>query len=140
MIASGQWLGDGRRSSTTALNALFGLIVFGYPGFMYAVFGRFTWLAESEMDDYNDAGTPHPDSDPGNHGMQRSGGGELSREIIVNSRRPLIPTVTCFETKWLILPLTHDLMTGDQTTGDMAVVDGRFTSIGTIEYQCLNSA
>ncbi len=28
-----------------------------------------------------------------NHGMQRSGGGELFREIVVNSRRPLIPAV-----------------------------------------------
>lgn len=67
MIVSGQWFGDGRRSTTTALNALFGLIVFGYPGFMYAVFGRFTWLAESETDGYNDeftdAETPHRDSE-----------------------------------------------------------------------------
>jgi hypothetical protein len=29
-----------------------------------------------------------------NHGMQQSGGGEVSREINVNSRRPLIPIVT----------------------------------------------
>lgn len=53
MIISGQWFGDGRRSSTTAINALIGLVVFGYPGFMYAVFGRFTWLAESEAEEYN---------------------------------------------------------------------------------------
>ncbi|QEF97182.1 hypothetical protein Mal15_12200 [Stieleria maiorica] len=28
-----------------------------------------------------------------NHGMQRSGGGAVSHEINVNSRRPLIPVV-----------------------------------------------
>jgi hypothetical protein len=32
-------------------------------------------------------------SEPTNHGMQRSGGGEFFGEINVNSRRPLIPTV-----------------------------------------------
>jgi len=46
MIVAGHWIGDGRRSSTTALNAVFGLLVFGYPGFMYAMFGRFTWSAD----------------------------------------------------------------------------------------------
>lgn len=54
MVASGQWFGDGLRSSTTVLNALFGLILFGYPGFMYAVFGRLAWKAESVADDYSD--------------------------------------------------------------------------------------
>lgn len=49
MVTAGQWIGDGRRSSTTVLNALIGLVVFGYPGFMYAVFGRFTWHRESEL-------------------------------------------------------------------------------------------
>jgi hypothetical protein len=53
-LLSGQWFGDGRRSSATAFNALMGLIVFGYPGFMYAVFGRFTWRPETELDDYTD--------------------------------------------------------------------------------------
>jgi len=48
MVMEGQWFGDGRRSFTTARNALIGLVVFGYPGFMYAVFGRFTWRKESE--------------------------------------------------------------------------------------------
>jgi len=42
-IVSGEWVGDGRRSSSTALNALLGLVAFGYPGFMYAAFGRLTW-------------------------------------------------------------------------------------------------
>lgn len=50
-VASGQWFGDGRRSATTAINALIGLCVFGYPGFMYAVFGRFTWQPVPEPDD-----------------------------------------------------------------------------------------
>jgi hypothetical protein len=50
-LISGQWFGDGRRSSTTALNALIGLFVFGYPGFMYAVFGRLTWRNEPQTDD-----------------------------------------------------------------------------------------
>lgn len=54
MIAAGDWFGDGRRSSATAFNALVGLIVFGYPGFMYAVFGRFTWKPEPEFGDYTD--------------------------------------------------------------------------------------
>ena len=54
MLVAGQWFGDGRRSSATAINALIGLIVFGYPGFMYAVFGRFTWRRESEIEEYND--------------------------------------------------------------------------------------
>lgn len=48
MIAEGVWLGDGRRSSATAFNALLGLIIFGYPGFMWAVFGRFSWREEPE--------------------------------------------------------------------------------------------
>lgn len=48
MIVQGQWFGDGRKGGTNALNALIGLIVFGYPGFMYAVFGRFTWRREPE--------------------------------------------------------------------------------------------
>lgn len=40
MVNAGQWHGNGGRAQTTAINALIGLIVFGYPGFMYAVFGR----------------------------------------------------------------------------------------------------
>lgn len=43
MLSIGEFFGDGRRSSATVFNALVGLIVFGYPGFMFAVFGRFTW-------------------------------------------------------------------------------------------------
>jgi hypothetical protein len=54
MVVSGQWFGNGRRSSSTAFNALIGLIIFGYPGFMYAVFGRFTWRPEPELEDYSD--------------------------------------------------------------------------------------
>ena len=56
-IAQGQWFGDGRRSSATAFNALLGLVVFGYPGFMYAVFGRFSWKPETEYDDPTDGFT-----------------------------------------------------------------------------------
>jgi hypothetical protein len=47
-VMAGEWIGDGRRSSATALNALIGLAAFGYPGFMYAVFGRFTWRPKPE--------------------------------------------------------------------------------------------
>ena len=54
MITEGQWFGDGRRSSANAFNALLGLIVFGYPGFMYAVFGRLSWKLEPEYDDFTD--------------------------------------------------------------------------------------
>lgn len=49
MVVCGQWFGDGRRSSSTALNALIGFFYFGYPGFMYATFGLFTWLAKPEV-------------------------------------------------------------------------------------------
>lgn len=54
MIAAGQWFGDGRRSSTNALNAFIGLVVFGYPGFMYAVFGRIAWHTESKENGSHD--------------------------------------------------------------------------------------
>ena len=54
MIFAGQWFGDGRRTSQTAFNALCGLIVFGYPGFMYAVFGRLTWRREPDIPGYTD--------------------------------------------------------------------------------------
>ncbi len=47
MAVEGEWYGEGRRSSANAINSLIGLIIFGYPGFMYAVFGRFTWRHES---------------------------------------------------------------------------------------------
>lgn len=53
-IAEGQWFGEGRRSSATAINALIGLVVFGYPSIMYAVFGRFTWRRESGANDDSD--------------------------------------------------------------------------------------
>ncbi len=55
-IAEGNWFGDGRRTSATAINALIGLVVFGYPSFMYAVFGRFTWRRESGANDDSDEG------------------------------------------------------------------------------------
>ena len=48
MVTTGQWFGEGNRSTTTAINALIGLIVFGYPSFMYALFGRLTWRKETE--------------------------------------------------------------------------------------------
>lgn len=54
MAISGQWFGDGRPSSATAFNALIGLMVFGYPGFMYALFGRFTWHRQPESEDDSD--------------------------------------------------------------------------------------
>lgn len=50
-IVAGEWFGDGRRSSSTALNALMGLIFFGYPGFMYAVFGRISLKPNPISDD-----------------------------------------------------------------------------------------
>lgn len=53
-IAEGQWFGNGRRSAATVLNALLGLIFFGYPAFMWAVFGRFSWSPEPEYEDYPD--------------------------------------------------------------------------------------
>ena len=67
MIAEGQWFGNGRRSSATAFNALMGLIVFGYPGFMWAVFGRLSWRPEPEYEDYSDEFTDidEPDTDAG---------------------------------------------------------------------------
>ena len=54
MLASGQLFGDGRRSTASAFNALCGLVVFGYPGFMYAVFGRLTWQGESNAQTYDE--------------------------------------------------------------------------------------
>ncbi len=50
MLVAENWIGDLRRSSATALNALLGLVIFGYPGFMYAVFGRFTWTEDTGAD------------------------------------------------------------------------------------------
>jgi len=50
MIMTGQFFGDGRRSSASGVNAMLGLIIFGYPGFMYAVFGRLTWRQELDCD------------------------------------------------------------------------------------------
>lgn len=47
MVMSGQWVGVG----PTALKALIGLVAFGYPGFMFAVFGRLTWRPETEPED-----------------------------------------------------------------------------------------
>lgn len=51
MIVKGQWFGEGRRALPTVVNAFGGLVAFGYPGFMYAAFGRFTWHAEPKVDD-----------------------------------------------------------------------------------------
>ena len=39
---SGQWFGNGRKSSVSAFNAVLGLIFFGLPGLWYACFGRLT--------------------------------------------------------------------------------------------------
>lgn len=50
MISTGEWFGGGRRARTSAINALFGLISFGYLGFMYAVLGRFSWRPELDHD------------------------------------------------------------------------------------------
>ncbi len=61
MVGSGQWIGDGRRSSATVVNAVIGLVVFGYPGFMYAFFGRFTWVAESVSGDSYEDGLSEAD-------------------------------------------------------------------------------
>lgn len=42
----------GRRSEPSALNALIGLIAFGAPGLIYAIFGRLTpWLPLDEAED-----------------------------------------------------------------------------------------
>jgi len=57
MLVAGQLFGDMRRSAASALNALIGLVVFGYPGLMYAVFGRFTWrdtpVNEEDFDNFS---------------------------------------------------------------------------------------
>lgn len=50
MAAEGEWFGDGRRASTTAFNALCGLLAFGLPGLWYAVLGRLSW-SEPDYDD-----------------------------------------------------------------------------------------
>ena len=52
--------------------------------------------------------------------MQRSGGGAVSREINVNSRRPLIPVVRRYETN----DAQHDLGQGKITivTSDLTSV------------------
>jgi hypothetical protein len=54
MARAGQWMRGGRPTTTSAFNALVGLVVFGYPGLMYAMFGRFTWRREEEYDDDDD--------------------------------------------------------------------------------------
>ena len=46
MIAKGQWFGN-----TSILSASAALLAFGYPGIMWAVFGRFTWNPQPEHDD-----------------------------------------------------------------------------------------
>ena len=56
MIIAGEFIGNGRRSSVSALNAAVGLFVFGLPGALYAVFGRLTFRSEPEVaDDYCDS-------------------------------------------------------------------------------------
>ena len=37
-----------RRSDSSAINALFGLVIFGLPGLCYALFSRTTWRRDSE--------------------------------------------------------------------------------------------
>ena len=51
---AGEWFGDGRRSSATALNAAIGLLVFGLPGLWFAIFGRLTVRPKPEVSDYED--------------------------------------------------------------------------------------
>jgi len=69
IVGSAQWIGDGRRSSATVVNALIGLVIFGYPGFMYAFFGRFNWRAESVSTDcYNDSLSEADGTDPVSNG------------------------------------------------------------------------
>ena len=63
MISAGDWFGDGRRSAMTVLNALIGLAMFGYPGLMYAVFGRLTWSPEQDDEDYTDESDEFPELD-----------------------------------------------------------------------------
>ncbi|MCC9644701.1 hypothetical protein LOC71_20705 [Rhodopirellula sp. JC740] len=54
MVVQGHWFDDEGKSTANALNALMGLVAFGYPGFMWAAFGRFTWKADSEGKDFCD--------------------------------------------------------------------------------------
>ena len=60
-MLSGRWFGDGRRASAKAFNALLGFIAFGYPGFMYAVFGQFTWHPEPEANSVSNTGSAAED-------------------------------------------------------------------------------
>ena len=55
MVLAGEWVGDGRRSSTSAVNAAIGLVIFGLPGLWFAVYGRLTFRPEPEP--------PEPDDD-----------------------------------------------------------------------------
>lgn len=65
MVAGGNIVGDGRKSSSTALNAFFGLLAFGLPGLWYAVFGRLSFHADSENSDgsYHDEELENKDND-----------------------------------------------------------------------------
>jgi len=51
MVAAGEFLGDGRRATSSALNAAIGLVVFGLPGLWYAIFGRLTLRPHPELAD-----------------------------------------------------------------------------------------
>jgi hypothetical protein len=59
------------------------------------------------------------------HGMQRSGGGAVSREINVNSRRPLIPNGSRFQTLIAAIAVT------DQSA--MLTMNGRGTNYHDLE-------
>lgn len=54
MFVEGRFIGQGRRTETTLLNALLGMIAFGLPGLCYAIFGRLTWRKELIDDEYLD--------------------------------------------------------------------------------------
>jgi hypothetical protein len=42
------WRVSGRRSDASAFNAFLGLLVFGVPGLLYALFGQVTWRNEPD--------------------------------------------------------------------------------------------
>lgn len=51
MIVEGRFIGGGRRTDTTLVNALIGMVAFGLPGLCYALFGRLTWRSDqTEVD------------------------------------------------------------------------------------------
>lgn len=48
MVREGQWFGNRMKGPTSVLQALLGMFVLGYPGFMYDAFGRFAWHRDPE--------------------------------------------------------------------------------------------